>query len=62
MDTFKLWKKLNLLPKSGEPLKKAKEMLDTGYITVDEAAWALTAMAMLPIAMMDVLNPALAKN
>ena len=56
METLAFWKKLNTLVKSGTPMEEARRMLDRGDITRDEIAWALSALASLPIAMMDVLS------
>ena len=56
MDTLKLWKKLNGLVKTRKPIKTAKKMLQDGRITLDEASWALAALATLPISMIDVLE------
>lgn len=56
LETLKLWKKLNGLVKSGKPMESAKAMLENGQITLEEAAWALSALALLPISMIEMLE------
>ena len=56
METLKLWKKLNGIVKSGKPMESAKAMLENGQITLEEASWALAALALLPITMIEALE------
>ena len=56
MDTLKLWKKLNGLVKTKDPMQAAKTMLENGTITTDEASWALAALATLPLSMIEFME------
>ena len=56
METLKLWKKLNGIVKSGKPMESARAMLENGQITLEEASWALAALALLPITMIEALE------
>jgi len=56
MDAFKFWKKLNAVVKTRTPMDSARKMVDNGEITKDEISWALTALATLPMAMIDTLK------
>lgn len=56
MDTFDFWKKLHGLVKTRKPIKTAKKMLQDGRITLDEASWALAALATLPISMIEFME------
>ena len=56
MNTFKLWKKLNGLVKTKDPMQAARKMLEDGSITTDEAAWALSALATLPLTMIEFME------
>jgi len=56
METLKLWKKLNGIVKSGKPMESARDMLENGQITLEEASWALAALALLPITMIEALE------
>ena len=57
MNTLKFWKKLNAIVKTGSPLEAARKMIDTEEITKDEIAWAIAALATLPLAMLETLEP-----
>lgn len=56
MDLLDFWKKLNRVVKSGDPMKRAGQMLDSGEISREEASWALAALATLPLAMIDAME------
>lgn len=56
MKSFKFWKKLNCIIKSKEPMKSAREMVESGNMSSEELAWALVTLATLPIAMLDLLE------
>lgn len=56
MNTLKLWKKLNTLVKTRTPMKTARKMVESGEITQEEIAWALAALATLPISMFEVMQ------
>lgn len=47
---------MNAIVKTGTPLEAAHRMVDSGEITRDEIAWAVTTLALLPIKMMEVLD------
>lgn len=50
------WKKLNSIVKTGEPLEAARKMVESGEVTQEEIAWALAALATLPISMFEVMQ------
>ncbi len=56
LEIIKFWKKLNSIVKSGKPMDEALRMLDRDEITKEEMAWALSTLAVLPIAMLDNLK------
>jgi hypothetical protein len=56
MDILNLWKKLNYVVKSSDPQATACRMLNDGRITDEEAAWCISALAYLPVAMYEVLE------
>lgn len=56
MNTLKFWKKLNSIVKSGTPMDAAKSMVESGEITKDEITWAITALATLPIVMLETMQ------
>ncbi len=56
MNTLKFWKKLNSIVKSGTPTAAAKAMVESGEITKDEITWAITALATLPIVMLETMQ------
>lgn len=56
LEIIKFWKKLNGIVKSGKPMDEALRMLDRDEITREEMAWALSTLAVLPIAMLETLN------
>lgn len=56
LEIIKFWKKLNCIVKSGKPMDEALRMLDRDEITKEEMAWALSTLAVLPIAMLDNLK------
>ena len=47
---------MNGIVKSGKPMDEALRMLDRDEITREEMAWALSTLAVLPIAMLETLN------
>lgn len=56
MNTLKLWKKLNTIVKTGTPTKTARKMVESGEIDHEEIAWALAALATLPLSMFEVMQ------
>lgn len=56
LEVLKLWKKLNVIVKSGKPLEEAMRMIDRNEISREELAWALSTLAVLPIAMLKTLD------